>query len=453
MKFSTKTLVALWGLGVIAAASLGGCSGGNGDGASSGNDASGSGNGGGGGNDGGTSGGGMMSGGPGTGGGFDTGAATGAGGLDEESACVATKLQANYEQRPADIIFLIDNSGSMTEEIESVQRNINKNFADIIEASGIDYRVIMISMHGSHSETQSVCIEAPLGSGPCDPLPTTPNSNPPRFYQYSVEVESTNSLCLALDTLRGAIQPRGAPVPNGWSEWLRPDSLKVFVEITDDGVDCSTRSLGENNIELKDIDDDENQNVEGGLLSAEIFDTALTTVAPEFFGTKDARNYMFFSFVGIKENTPATEPWPPEEPVTWQQCRPGSVDPGTTYQALSVMTGGLRYPINQYATYDAVFKAIANSVISGAKLSCEVEIPKPPDGHSLDLETVQIEFTPSNGDPKQTFVQVKSPEECSAMAFYVEGDVIRLCDETCVFARRDNTARLDLLYGCSVTPD
>lgn len=454
MKLSTKTLVALCGLGVVAAASLGGCSGGNG-GESSGDDASGSGSGSGGdGGGGGTTGSGEGAGDLGTGGGLDIGGTSGTGGrLDEGSACVATKLQANYEQRPADIIFLIDNSGSMTEEIESVQRNINKNFADIIEASGIDYRVIMISQHGSHSATQSVCVAEPLGSGPCDPLPETPNSNPPHFYQYNVEVESLNSLCLALDTLKGAIQPKGEAVPNGWSEWLRPDSLKVFVEITDDGVDCSTTSLGEHNITLEDVLDDENQNVEGGTTSAARFDTALTQVAPEFFGTPDARNYMFFSFVGIEVNTPATEPWPADQPVTWRQCRPGSVDPGTTYQALSVMTGGLRYPINQFATYDAVFQAIANSVISGAKLVCEIEVPKAPGGHSLELDKVQIEFTPSDGGTKQIFTQVKSPEDCSAMAFYEQDGVIRLCEDTCVAVRQDNAARMELLYGCSVNPD
>ncbi|WP_437578683.1 hypothetical protein [Sorangium sp. So ce887] len=457
MKLSTKTLVGLVGLGLLAAAaSIGGCSGGGG-GASSGNNGSGSGGGGGGGGSDDTTGSGI-----GDGGGFQFDGGTEDASLNEDTACVATSLQADYEQRPADIIFIIDNSESMTEEIDSVQRNINQNFASIIERSGIDYRVILLSRHGSSTAEQSVCIEAPLGSGSCSPVPANPNTNPPHFYQYNLDVSSLDSLCLAIDTVKGAIPPRGEATSPGWSQWLRMDSLKVFVEITDDGVDCSTKSLGasatqtdDGDITLHDLDDDlpENENVAGGTRSAEAFDAALTALAPEYFGSTSARNYMFYSFVGIVENTPPTAPWPPDVPATWKQCRPGSVDPGTTYQSLSVMTGGLRYPINQYDTYDAVFQAIADSVISGAKLSCEIEVPEAPGGHSIDLATVQIEFTPSNGGQKQTFAQVKSPEECKPMSFYIDEGLIRLCPETCTIAVQDNTASMNLLYGCSVTPD
>ncbi|WP_433934083.1 hypothetical protein AB3662_06340 [Sorangium cellulosum] len=444
-------------MGLLAsAAAIGGCSGGDG-GASSGNNGSGSGSGSGSG--GGSGGDDTTASGLGNGGGDFT--PPDAGGLDEDTACVATSLQADYEQRPADIIFIIDNSESMTEEIESVQRNINQNFASIIDRSGIDYRVIMLSRHGSSSLEQSVCIEAPLGSGSCSPVPSAPNSNPPHFYQYNIEVGSLDSLCLAIDTLKGTMPPRGETTSAGWSQWLRPDSLKVFVEITDDGANCSTRALGadkmatdDGDITLYDLDDDEpeNENVAGGTKSADAFDAALTAAAPEYFGTPSARNYMFFSFVGIKENVPPTAPWPADQPATWEQCRPGSVDPGTTYQRLSVMTGGLRYPINQYDTYDAVFQAIADSVISGAKLSCEIEVPKAPDGHSIDLDTVRIEYTPSNGGQKQTFTQVKSPEECKAMSFYYEEGLIRLCPDTCSMAVQDNSASMNLLYGCWVDP-
>ncbi|WP_437280157.1 hypothetical protein WME90_06235 [Sorangium sp. So ce375] len=461
MKLSTKTLVGLVGLGLLAAAAaIGGCSGGGGE-ASSGNNGSGSGSGSGGSSSSGdTSGSGF-----GDGGGFDTDAGAGDkdASLNEDTACVATRLQADYQQRSADIIFIIDNSGSMTDEINSVQRNINQNFASIIDASKIDYRVIMLSRHGSSTLDQSVCIEAPLGSGSCSPIPQKPNSNPPHFFQYNLDIGSLDSLCLAIDTLKGAIQPRGETTSPGWSQWLREESLKVFVEITDDGVDCTTKSLGADkevseegvDIKLFDTADDENKDVAGGTLSAEAFDTALMTIAPEFFGSKDARNYKFFSFVGIKENNPMTAPWPPEAPATWEQCRPDSVDPGTTYQVLSVMTGGLRYPIQQHATYDAVFEAIAKSVISGAKLACEIEVPKAPDGHSIDLGTVQIEFTPSDGGQKKTFSQVKNLEACAgtSQSFYIEGGIIQLCEDTCAMAAQDNTAGMELLYGCSVNPN
>ena len=43
-----------------------------------------------------------------------------------ESACVMQSIEAEPgKERPVDIIFVIDNSGSMTEEIIGVQQNIN----------------------------------------------------------------------------------------------------------------------------------------------------------------------------------------------------------------------------------------------------------------------------------------------------------------------------------------
>src|SRR5262245_53038707 len=81
--------------------------------------------------------------------GFAEGGAIGAGVMNPDAACVATSVQATLRKLPVDVIFIIDNSGSMTDNIESVQNNINDSFASIIGASGVDYRVIMISEHGS----------------------------------------------------------------------------------------------------------------------------------------------------------------------------------------------------------------------------------------------------------------------------------------------------------------
>jgi hypothetical protein len=451
LRLSTTTLVAFIGFGVLGTAiAAGGCSSDSG-GTTSGNNNTGSGG---------------ANGGTGAGAGAGTGTGTGFGGglspdggaddgsLNEDTACEATKVQANYEQRPADIIFVIDNSGSMTDEILSVQRNINENFASIIEASGIDYRVIMVSRHGSAELSQEICVEAPLGSGSCTPVPTTPNTNPPKFFQYDVEVHSNDSLCLILDTLRGAIPARGNTAPaTGWSTWLRPESLKVFVEFTDDNVNCTTTSLGAGNVTMND---DVGETVDEGLVVAATFDAALTGTAPEYFGTASERNYTFFSFIGIRANDPPTAPWPPDAPLLGGfagQCEPEADGPGTGYQKLSAMTGGLRYPICEYETYDAVFQAVADSVISGAKLSCSFDVPEAPPGQTIDLATVQVEFTPSNGGSKLTFSQVPNAQACMANSFYIEDRKIILCDDTCTVARSDNAAAVNIFYGCNVRPN
>src|SRR5439155_205372 len=51
-------------------------------------------------------------------------------------------------------------------------------------------------------------------------------------------------------------------------------------------------------------------------------------------------------------------------------CTDGAVGPGKAYQDLSKMTGGLRFPICQYDSFDAVFKAVAGGVVAGAKVAC-----------------------------------------------------------------------------------
>jgi hypothetical protein len=99
--------------------------------------------------------------------------------------CVAKEAEAVQGKRPVDIIIAIDNSVSMADEIAGVEDQINTNFAGIIEASGTDYRVIMLSNHGEHHvpgapppadplRLQRICIKAPLSGTSCSPIPTKP---------------------------------------------------------------------------------------------------------------------------------------------------------------------------------------------------------------------------------------------------------------------------------------
>src|SRR5262245_56609399 len=67
--------------------------------------------------------------------------------------------------RKIDVIFVIDNSGSMSEEIASIRENINQNFASIVAQSGVDFRVVMLSLYGT--ESTSVCVEPPLSGASC----------------------------------------------------------------------------------------------------------------------------------------------------------------------------------------------------------------------------------------------------------------------------------------------
>src|SRR5690606_19490982 len=111
------------------------------------------------------------------------------GDIGDGDGCASTKSEAEVTSEPVDIIIVLDNSGSMEDELTAVESNINVNFANILAESGVDYRVILLSRHreGDRSESSSyatsICVEAPLSG-----LPSCPSAQPilaPRFYQYS----------------------------------------------------------------------------------------------------------------------------------------------------------------------------------------------------------------------------------------------------------------------------
>lgn len=116
--------------------------------------------------------------------------------------CTASTVSATRIVLPVDIIWVVDNSGSMTEEEVYVQTNIN-SFASSIAASGVDYHVIMIA------NTDHIRVPPPLGGSD-------------RFLAVDQKVGSHDALELILSTY-----PR-------WRAFLRSASRRHFVAITDD---------------------------------------------------------------------------------------------------------------------------------------------------------------------------------------------------------------------------
>ena len=315
-------------------------------------------------------------------------------------------------------------AGSMSGEILQVQNNISNNFADIIDNSGLDFRIVMLARHGNVNPDESVCINAPLSGADCAAgIPAQP-VNTATFFQYSVEIGSRDSLQLILSTYN---QPDEFGLfPNGWSAVLRDDSVKIFVEITDD---------------------DET-------LSADDFETGLFALQPALFGDATNRNYIFHSIVGLLENNPATDPILPTDPIRNQLCTTvqgnGAVREGAIFQELSIRTEGLRFPICQLDSFDAVFQSIALGVVDGAVIDCSFPAPLPPVGQLLDLNGALIIYTPGDGSANQTFEQVVDAASCTAGAFFIENDIFNLCAETCSVVQADATAQLSVQAPCII---
>lgn len=359
---------------------------------------------------------------------IEQGGSAGSGGSAGATSCVTVPANAEVTRQPVDIIVVIDNSGSMQDEIDAVEKNINVNFATILEASGVDYRVILLSRHERVGRKTSICVTVPLSANAtCPPTPDMPAFTE-RFYQYSLKIESLNSLVLVVDTFDGTEQDEFDLAPQGWGAWLRPNASKVFLEITDD-----------NSQELT---------------AAEF--TAQITAKSAQFGTPAAPNFRFHSIIGIGEKPVPTEPWLPDEPVQTSTCT-GNQDtvenPGPVYQELSKATGGLRFPLCQFTAFDAVFDKIAKDVASHATIRCEFPVPPPPAGKELDLSTVAVSYSPDDVTPAKTFGQAMNLAECVPDAFYVDvaSNKILLCPETCAAAQRGSNPKIDVLFTCEPT--
>ena len=343
-----------------------------------------------------------------------------------DEACGSDVYTATTQDKPVDVIFVIDNSSSMDDELDAVENNINENFAEIIEASGIDYRVIMISSHAA-PEDNHICIREPLSGTSCNPMPDAP-VNGERFFHYDVGINSEDSFRKFLETwdtpdIHGA-------APNGWSEWLRPEAFKVVVEITDDR---SGEPLPN-----------------GAEPSAANFDAALLSLTPAQFGRPGFRNYVFHSIVGLASNSPADAPWLPDQPILANEC-PSGVEPGVEYQKLSVVTGGLRYPVCNFQSYDAVFQAAALGIIEQAQLGCEVPVPAVPDGETADLRSVVLQYVDTPGAEPRT-IERTTPDQCSGDAFYLTGGTIVLCEALCDEVERVDEGELLVIVGCDEPP-
>ncbi len=370
-----------------------------------------------------------------------TGGVSGSAG-DATEACETAQADATLVREPVNIIVVLDNSGSMAEEMGAAEANINVNFASILDQEKADYRVILLSRHrkgersgtGESEANTSICVTEPLSG-----LASCPADDPvfsERFFQWGGKIESYDALNWMIDAYD---QPPDnsrakALAPNGYHEWLRPGAKKVILVMTDD--------------------DESNDDSDTPLTVAD-FLSGLTAKDPAAFGTPDAPSFVFHSIVGVEEKADPTAAYEPTEPLVTEKCTGNGAAieaTGETYQELGILTGGLRFPLCQFPGYDAVFRAIAENVIVQSNVACEFDIPPPPAGTMLDLDKVAVRQTSQTGAESQ-FLQAPTPADCQADAFYIDrtANQVHLCPEACESVRAEPLAKVEVLFTCMST--
>lgn len=128
------------------------------------------------------------------------------------SGCEDFTLRATGALRPVDIVWVIDASPSMGDEIDRVEAELNA-FAEGIGRSGLDYRVILIGSDRQQSilaeahDFFEICVPPPLsGAAGC------PDTNSDRFLHVREPIHSREAMAEAMRTV-GSGRASCGPTP------------------------------------------------------------------------------------------------------------------------------------------------------------------------------------------------------------------------------------------------
>lgn len=325
---------------------------------------------------------------------IDSGVGGGGSGGFAGDACATTSAKAAEPTvLPADIIWAVDQSGSMNQETAYVQSKIN-DFAKAIGASNIDYHVVMIA---STSGGNAICVPAPLSGGAC--------GNGPRFRLVNQGVDSNNALNLIINQY------------SKYSDFLRPNATKHFVVVTDDNA------------------------TDGPINSAAAFTSALGGLQPTGMFAK----WTFHSIYAF-----GTVPF-----VGCVGAFGTGAAFGKVYEDLVKQTSGAQGEIC-LGDWTAVFNAINKAVVVSTKVACEYDVPAPDPGQTLDPNKVNVDYLNGGKPPANAIPRVNDLAGCSSGAsqggWYFDDNKnpkkILLCPQTCAAVQSDSAAKIEVKFGC-----
>ncbi|PRQ04215.1 hypothetical protein ENSA5_09990 [Enhygromyxa salina] len=315
---------------------------------------------------------------------------------DTGEECAAVSEMAQNQFAPVDIIFVIDTSGSMSDEKNFVQSNMNL-FSQQIFLANIDHHVVMIA----ESSPDGPCVGVPLGSGSCPA-----DTKLPEYLHVVETVGSSDALAKIIST------------EQLWSASIRPNSIKHIVVVSDD--DSS--------------------------MDAATFDAGFKALNPDY------ANYFFHAIVAFDDPNPF-------DCGLGASCCAGllplSADVGDVYLQLVSQTAGVAGDLCDQE-FGPVFDQIAQSVQQNVPLACEWEIPEPPEGDSFDSSKVNVELVLDGQQESVYYVESEAACNGGDGWFYlpdaVNPETIRICPATCTRTQAAVEASVDILFGCDTVP-
>ncbi len=343
-----------------------------------------------------------------------------------------------------DIIWVVDNSSSMKEEVDAVNAGINA-FAASIGQKGLDYKVVMLSLRGQGQVSAGgainkwgVCVPEPLaGDASC--------GNGPRFFHAPCDIRSTQPLEQLLGTLG---QTKGydvtqAPQVTGdhrgsepWKAELRADATKSFVIVTDD----SSRLSADDFLHFAGGTNPNNKS----------YDLPPGILDPSWGGLFDS--WVFHAIYGWGSETDPTVLCP-------TATKPTMASWFLNYTTLVQQSGGARAKVCDGASaWGPFFDAISKAVVDTSKISCEIPVPPPPSGQTeINPDKVNVVFVSGATETPLGRADIGGPADCSKGGWHYDDPAaptkIVLCPSSCAEANSvvgaGKPGEVKVLFGCS----
>ncbi len=320
------------------------------------------------------------------------------------------------QQRPIDVMLVLDNSHSMADEILKVQQNI-PNFLSKIEA--LQGRLLVLSSKGRNvldvrENVPNLFGSSLMGDVPlqfCGPVPPAMENcqdRPGRYYHldpFPYGVASTNSLSLLLGTYPESYRWPGSivgPDGGGWGRWLREGSFRFLINVTDD--------------------DAQYPRPQDGLETYQVFDRSLTGL-PGFL-TNGVRQYSYNAIFGKVPLGGAT--YGPsggcrstEGPFNF------AMSPGLQHERLATLTGGNAESICR-TDWSPIFEGLADKALE--------QVPCRYDLQGLDPNRLVLKAP-------TVLPRVAVKDDCGD-GWWFDDTSVTLCDRTCDDVRNQGASVL-----------
>jgi Stigma-specific protein, Stig1 len=331
------------------------------------------------------------------------------------NSCEEASSEAEAGVLPADIIVVVDNSGSMADEAASVQASMNA-FVSTIVASNIDAHVILIS--ANNTEDCGICVPSPVGSGNCPS-----DENLPAYRHIENSVGSTNALSTIINTF-----PQ-------WQPSLRATATKTILVISDDNSSMGAIDFTNQIIAL----DPAFQGFKFSGIIAPYEISEVDCALCEFQGTC---------------NTPQCDTCCGTDTLLGVLCTPLPASEGTVYRDLILNSGGIEGNLC-LQDFQPAFTDLATAVIYESEVDCVYNIPDPGEEISIDYDRVNVDYQESASAEPETIIHVPGGlDACgSSGGWYYDDNTpplqVLLCPTTCSAVTENFDAVIAVKFGCT----